>query len=56
MLTDIPKEIIGLLAREAAYIKHYMYHNNSCDLIMAKHFRKEINNRYFSTFQIVRFK
>lgn len=56
MAIDIPKEIINLLAREAVYIKYYLHHNNSCDLIMAKRFREEIDNRYYATFKIVRFK
>lgn len=56
MTIDTPKEIICLLAREAAYIKQYKSHNNACDLIMAKGFRAEIDKRYWATCEIVRFK
>lgn len=56
MAIDIPQDIIQMLAREAACIKQYRHYNSPSDLIKAQSIRAEIDKRYWSTFEIVRFK
>lgn len=55
MAIDIPQGIICLLAREAAYVKQFRQYNSPSDLMKAQGIRAEIDNRYWSTFEIVRF-
>lgn len=55
-MVNTPPEILKLMAQEAFFIRQSIKYNSDFYLGKAKEVRKDIDSRYWSTFEIVRYK